>query len=64
MSSCKPDRIVPHPITAQQDMRAKGEAVGFQAEECEYVCVYNTNRKTGVQLRRVFVHALFRRPEV
>ena len=45
-----------------QDMQSKGEAAGFHTEECEYVTVYNTNRKTGVQLRRVFVHALFRKP--
>mmetsp|Transcript_26926 Transcript_26926/g.72776 ORF Transcript_26926/g.72776 Transcript_26926/m.72776 type:complete len:183 (+) Transcript_26926:159-707(+) len=44
-----------------EDMRAKSEAAQFHVVDCEYVTVYNTNRKTGVQLRRVFVHAVLQK---
>jgi methyltransferase-like protein 6 len=37
-------------------------AVGLEVVECEYVCVINRNRKTGQELRRVFVHGVFRKP--
>jgi methyltransferase-like protein 6 len=37
-------------------------AAGLEAVECEYVCVFNRNRKTGLELRRTFVHGVFRRP--
>lgn len=46
---------------APQDLQAKAVAAGFKVQECTYVCVFNTNRRSGVQLRRVFVHGLFRR---
>ncbi len=46
-----------------QDILAKARAAGFTVEECEYVTVYNHNRKTGQKLKRVFVHCLFRKPE-
>jgi SAM-dependent methyltransferase len=45
-----------------EDMRAKAESAGFGVRECEYVCVYNRNRKTGQTLRRVFVHGVFVKP--
>jgi hypothetical protein len=45
-----------------QDLAARAEAAGLQVEEAEYACVCNTNRKTGQQLRRVFVHGVFSRP--
>lgn len=37
-------------------------AAGFDVVECDFVCVVNSNRKTGQRLRRVFVHGLFRKP--
>lgn len=39
-------------------------ASGAQLEvvECEYHCVYNRNRKTGAEMKRVFVHAVLRKP--
>jgi hypothetical protein len=44
-----------------EDMTAKAEAAGFAVLECEYVTVINTNRKKGLQLRRVFIHLLAQR---
>jgi hypothetical protein len=35
-----------------------------QVVEAKYVCVINRNKKTGVELRRVFVHGVFRKPVV
>lgn len=37
-------------------------AAGLEVVDCEYVCVFNRNRKTGLELRRTFVHGVFRRP--
>lgn len=42
--------------------RALAEGAGFTVEELEYACVANLNRKTGKELRRVFVHGVFRKP--
>jgi len=46
-----------------EDLSSKARAAGFEVAECSYVTVYNTNRKTGLKLQRVFVHAVFRRPQ-
>ncbi len=45
------------------DLRSRAEAAGFGVEELRYVCVINKNRKTGVELRRVFVHGVFTKRE-
>jgi methyltransferase-like protein 6 len=47
---------------SKEDLAARAQAAGLEAVEAEYVCVFNTNRKTGQQLRRVFVHGVFRKP--
>jgi methyltransferase-like protein 6 len=42
------------------------ENAGFEmaegSEAVRYCCVRNTNRKKGVEMRRVFVHGEFVRP--
>eukprot|EP00879_Flechtneria_rotunda_P012180 GHRR01012721.1.p1 GENE.GHRR01012721.1~~GHRR01012721.1.p1 ORF type:complete len:331 (+),score=117.39 GHRR01012721.1:767-1759(+) len=38
------------------------KAAGFEVIECEYVCVVNRNRRSGQELRRAFVHGMFRKP--
>eukprot|EP00955_Chlamydomonas_euryale_P028820 303980-Chlamydomonas_euryale.AAC.29 len=35
---------------------------GFVVEECRYVCVISSNKKRGLELKRVFVHGVFRKP--
>jgi SAM-dependent methyltransferase len=45
-----------------QELAGMAESVGFEVVESDWVCVYNKNRKTGQQLKRVFVHGVFRRP--
>ncbi|KAG2498189.1 hypothetical protein HYH03_003943 [Edaphochlamys debaryana] len=40
----------------------RAEAAGLRVEECRYVTVVNRNRKTGQELRRVFVHGVFVKP--
>ena len=45
-----------------QDLQAKAAAAGFGTKECPYACVSLTNRKTRVQMKRVFVHGVFERP--
>lgn len=45
-----------------EDLSALAVAAGLEVVECDYVCVVNRNRKTGQELRRAFVHGLFRRP--
>ncbi|KAG1674474.1 hypothetical protein FOA52_003079 [Chlamydomonas sp. UWO 241] len=44
------------------DLSGKAEAAGLEVVEAKYVCVVNRNKKTGVELRRVFVHGVFRKP--
>lgn len=44
-----------------EDLKAKAEAAGFCTRECTYACVNLTNRKTGLQMKRVFVHGVFKR---
>ncbi|KXZ54894.1 hypothetical protein GPECTOR_4g966 [Gonium pectorale] len=43
--------------TEELDHRAA--CAGFRTAECKYVTVVNRNRKTGMELRRVFVHGVF-----
>ena len=38
------------------------ELAGFETIECRYCTVFNNNRNTGQQLRRVFVHGVFKKP--
>ena len=38
------------------------ELAGFETIECRYCTVFNNNRKTGQQLKRVFVHGVFKKP--
>lgn len=45
------------------DLAGLARAAGLQVVECEYVCVVNRNRASGQQLRRAFVHGVFRKPE-
>eukprot|EP00775_Hariotina_reticulata_P006980 gene6980-7194_t len=45
-----------------QDLSGLAVAAGLDVVECQYVCVVNKNRKTGLQLRRTFVHGVFRKP--
>jgi methyltransferase-like protein 6 len=47
---------------SKEDLAEKVQASGLEVAELEYVCVYNTNRKTGLKLKRVFVHGVFRKP--
>ena len=47
-----------------EDVAGKARAAGFRIRECKYVCVCNHNRKTGVSLRRVFVHLVAEVPKV
>jgi methyltransferase-like protein 6 len=37
--------------------------VGLMIEELSHACVTNINRKTGTEMKRVFVHAVGRKPE-
>lgn len=45
-----------------EDLASKAEAAGFEAVECKYVCVRLLNRKKQFEMRRVFVHGVFRKP--
>ena len=45
-----------------EDLQARAEAAGFEVEEARYICVINRNKKTGAELRRVFVHGVFMKP--
>ena len=42
--------------------RSLFESVGFDTLELRYCTVYNRNRKTGQEMKRVFVHGVFRKP--
>ncbi|GAX80389.1 hypothetical protein CEUSTIGMA_g7828.t1 [Chlamydomonas eustigma] len=44
-----------------EDFKERAEAAGFTVEECKYVCVINKNKKTGIELKRVFMHAVCRK---
>ena len=41
------------------DLQSRMKAAGFRTEECKYACVQLKNRKTDLQMRRVFVHGVF-----
>ncbi len=45
-----------------EDLRSKAEAAGFEAVDCKYACTRLLNRKKQFELRRVFVHGVFRKP--
>lgn len=45
-----------------EDLSAKAEAAGFEVAECSYACTRLMNRKTQFEMKRVFVHGVFRRP--
>lgn len=51
-------------MLALQDLSAKAAQVGFTTEECEYVTVFNKNRKKEMLLKRVFIHGVFRKPRL
>ncbi|KAL3761558.1 hypothetical protein ACHAW5_010727 [Stephanodiscus triporus] len=42
--------------------RSLFESVGFDTLELRYCTVYNRNRKTGQEMKRVFVHGVFQKP--
>lgn len=46
-----------------EELSGLAKAAGLEVLECSYVCVINRNRKTGQELRRAFVHGLFKRPK-
>jgi methyltransferase-like protein 6 len=37
------------------------EATGFSVVEIDYVCILNRNRKTGISMRRIFIHAVLQK---
>jgi hypothetical protein len=43
-------------------VRSLFESVGFETLELRYCTVYNRNRKTGQEMKRVFVHGVFLKP--
>ena len=45
-----------------QDLQASTEAAGFVTRECTYACVKLLNRRTQLQMKRVFVHGVFAKP--
>lgn len=45
-----------------EELSRRAREAGLEVEETKYICVHNTNRKKGLQLKRVFVHGVFRRP--
>jgi hypothetical protein len=36
---------------------------GFKEEYCKYVCVINKNRKSGQEMKRVFIQGRFSKPD-
>jgi methyltransferase-like protein 6 len=47
---------------ALQEVRALLAGAGLRVEEARHACVCNVNRKTGAAMRRVYVHAVARKP--
>ena len=45
-----------------EELRSKFEAEGFETVETDYVCVELYNRKKDFEMKRVFAHAVFRKP--
>lgn len=46
-----------------EDLSSKAVAAGFQVVECKYACTRLVNRKKQFEMRRVFVHGVFRKPD-
>lgn len=44
-----------------QELAGLAAAAGLEVVECDYATVVNKNRKTGQELRRAFVHGVFRK---
>jgi len=44
------------------ELSALADAAGLRTVDCRYVCVANTNKKKGLELRRVFVSGAFEKP--
>ncbi|KAG2435841.1 hypothetical protein HXX76_007036 [Chlamydomonas incerta] len=47
---------------SREDMAARARQAGFEVTELKYVTVVNRNRKSGLELRRVFIHCVFTKP--
>lgn len=47
-----------------EDLESRMKQAGFETVECEYACTEMRNRKKNVQMKRVFVHGIFRKPLV
>ncbi|KAK9823986.1 hypothetical protein WJX72_006802 [[Myrmecia] bisecta] len=47
---------------SREDLRSKVEQAGFETVECDYACTIVRNRKRALDMKRVFVHGVFRRP--
>ncbi|KAL9179550.1 hypothetical protein ACHAXT_008840 [Thalassiosira profunda] len=45
-----------------ESVRELFEAAGFRVAELKYATVYNHNRKTGEEMKRVFVHGVLEKP--
>lgn len=45
-----------------EDLEETMLRAGFERVECQYACVSLRNRRRGLDMRRVFVHGVFRRP--
>lgn len=46
---------------SREQLEMLASSAGFKVVECEYATVANTNRKTGVVMRRVFIHAVLQK---
>ena len=46
------------------DLADRAATAGFQIKECRYACTELLNRRKGLPMRRVFVHAVLKRPLV
>lgn len=48
--------------TSLDDLVQTVEGSGFEVEEADYVCVRLLNRQKKLEMKRVFVHGVFKRP--
>lgn len=46
------------------DLADRAAMAGFHIEECRYACTELLNRRKALPMRRVFVHAVLKRPLV
>ena len=46
-----------------ENLQALMLEAGFEIVECKYACVQLRNRRRGLDMRRVFVHGIFKKPE-